>query len=487
MGLFYRVAKPSEYLVITGWGIKELKLVKKAWIYPGQRWSILDITPVNYSLDVQAMSSEKLPFILPAVFTIGPRADSMDALERYARLLTPHDKLSNHVKDLVQGIIEGETRVLAAGMTMEQVFAGTKEFKREVFDKVQLELNEFGLHIYNANVKQLVDVRGHEYFSYLGQKTQQEAANQAKVDVAEATLKGNVGAKEREGLTRQNIAKVEAETKVFNKLQEAKARQEELRIEAQTKVYENARQAEIKEADAQLATKAANWKREVDVSEAEAAKMVEIRRAELDKELAIRTAAAQTEKLRSDLLAPAVAQYDVAVQHANAELFERQRKADGELYEQQREADATRAKADAKLHAAIKDADAKLYAAKQEAEALVAKAEAEATYVSAMLSAFSGDASAFQRYLLIDRHVYQDMGRFNAEAIQGLNPKISIWSTANTGGDSAPSSTTTTGPFGVHEISNIYKALPPLLTTVHEQTGISPPPWLPTLPSTSQS
>lgn len=44
-------------------------------------------------------------------------------------------------------------------MTMEEIFKGNKEFKKEVFDKVQLELDQFGLHIYNANVKQLVDVQ----------------------------------------------------------------------------------------------------------------------------------------------------------------------------------------------------------------------------------------------------------------------------------------------------------------------------------------
>ncbi|MCD9559943.1 hypothetical protein HAX54_018322 [Datura stramonium] len=115
----YHVAKPSEFLVITGRGIDELTIAKKAL-------------------------------------------------------------------ELVQGIIEGETHVLAASMSMEDVFKGTKDFKREVFGKVQVELNQFGLLIYNANIKQLVDVRGHEYFSYLGLKTQMEAANRAKVDVAEA-------------------------------------------------------------------------------------------------------------------------------------------------------------------------------------------------------------------------------------------------------------------------------------------------------------
>lgn len=55
---------------------------------------------------------------------------------------------------------------------------GAKKFKEEVFQKVQLELDQFGLVIYNANIKQLVDIPGHEYFSYLGQKTQMEVANQ---------------------------------------------------------------------------------------------------------------------------------------------------------------------------------------------------------------------------------------------------------------------------------------------------------------------
>nr|XP_023912869.1 flotillin-like protein 2 [Quercus suber] len=183
----WKTAGPSEYLAITGWGIPDIKLAKNEWIFPGQKCTKFDVSPVNYTFEVQAMSVEKLPFILPAVFTIGPRVTDMDSLLLYAKLISPHDKLSNHVKELVQGVIEGETRVLAASMTMEQVFKGTKEFKKEVFEKVQLELDQFGLLIYNANVE-LVDVPGHEYFSYLGQKTQMEATNQAKISVSSASL-----------------------------------------------------------------------------------------------------------------------------------------------------------------------------------------------------------------------------------------------------------------------------------------------------------
>lgn len=201
------------------------------------------------------MSAEKLPFVLPAVFTIGPRSEDMESLLKYAKLISPHDKLSNHVNELVQGIIKGETRVLAASMTMEDIFKGTKEFKQEVFGKVQLELDQFGLLIYNANVKQLVDVSGHEYFSYLGKKTQHEAANQAKVDVAEAKMKGAIGAKAREGQTLQNAAKIDAETKIISTQQQGQGMKEEIKVRMEVKVFENAREAEVAEANVQ------SWRR----------------------------------------------------------------------------------------------------------------------------------------------------------------------------------------------------------------------------------
>lgn len=120
--MWYKVAKASQFLVITGAGIDDIKLAKKASIWPGQSWTIFDVTPVNYTFEVNAMSAEKLAFLLPVVFTIGPRVDEKESLFKYAKLLSSHDRESNDVKELVQGIIEGETRVLAASMTMEGIF-----------------------------------------------------------------------------------------------------------------------------------------------------------------------------------------------------------------------------------------------------------------------------------------------------------------------------------------------------------------------------
>ncbi|CAN6589101.1 unnamed protein product [Malus baccata var. baccata] len=139
----YRVMEALDYQVITGVGIDDLKLAKKAWILSGQSCTIFDMFLVNYSQSSPSPSLRSLP--------LGHALTTCPTSTKYAKLLCRHDKLSNQVKKLV-------------------------------FDKVQLELNQFGLLIYNTNVKQLEDIPSHEYFSYLGQKIQMKAANQARVN-----------------------------------------------------------------------------------------------------------------------------------------------------------------------------------------------------------------------------------------------------------------------------------------------------------------
>ncbi|KAG4130041.1 hypothetical protein ERO13_D09G117200v2 [Gossypium hirsutum] len=474
--MYYKVANASEYLVITGVGIQDIKLAKKAWILPGQSYTVFDLSPVNYTFEVQAMSAEKLPFVLPAVFTIGPRVDDTPSLLKYAKLISPHDKLSNHVKELVQGIIEGETRVLAASMTMEEIFKGTKEFKLEVFEKVQLELNQFGLLIYNANVKQLVDVPGHEYFSYLGQKTQMEAANQAKVDVAEARMKGEIGSKLREGQTLQNAARIDAETKIISTQRQGEGKKEEIKVKTEVKVYENQREAEIAEANADLAKKKASWAKEAQVAEVESAKAVALREAELQQEVERMNALTRTEKLKAEFLSQASVEYDTKVQEANWELYQKQKQAEAILYEKEKEAAGQKAIADAAFYGRQRVADVELYAKQKEAEGLMALAQAQGVYLRTLLEALGGNYAALRDYLMINGGMFQEIAKINAEAVRGLQPKISIWT--NGGGEAIDGN----GSNAMKEVAGVYRMLPPLFKTVHEQTGMLPPPWMGTLP-----
>ncbi|KAI3934442.1 hypothetical protein MKW98_002949 [Papaver atlanticum] len=452
----YRVAKASEYLVITGYGIPDIKLAKKAWILPGQTYSRFDISPVNCTFEVQAMSSEKLPFLLPAVFTIGPKIDDHDSLLKYAKLLSSHERHAHEVRDLVLGIIEGETRVLATSMTMEAVF-----------DKVQLELNQFGLWIYNANIKQLVDVPGHEYFSYLGQKIQMEAANQAKIDVAEAKMKGEVGAKLRQGQTVQNAATIDAETKIIATQRQGEGKKEELKVNAEIKIFENLRDADVAQANAELATKKAGWAQSAELSQVESVKAVAIKEAELQREVELKNASTQTEKLKAQYLSKASVEYDVKVQEANWELHKKQKQAEAVLFEKQKAADAQKLVAEAAKQQA---ADGELYAKKKEAEGMVAAAEAQGVYVQTLLQEFNGNYAALRDYMMINGGMFQEVAKINASAVQGLQAKISIWT--NGDGSSTGNGNCTEG------FAEVYKTLPRLFQTVEEQTGMTPPSWL---------
>ncbi|KAI8892386.1 hypothetical protein BC833DRAFT_370404 [Globomyces pollinis-pini] len=72
---------------------------------------------------------------------------------------------------------------------------------------------------------------------------------------------------------------------------------------------------------------------------------------------------------------------------------------------------------------------------------------------------------------MLDRGIFQDLAKANAEAVKGMEPKISVW---NTGADSNADAG--------KPIRDIFQTLPPLMSIINEQTGIQPPNWIGTLP-----
>lgn len=129
-----------------------------------------------------------------------------------------------------------------------------------------------------------------------------------------------------------------------------------------------------------------------------------------------------------------------------------------------------------------KEAEAKLYAERQAAQAMTLQAEAtyfakkkEAEAMTEMAKAYGhmsevlGGPQGLLQYMMLQNGTYEKLANANAAAINGLQPKITVWNT----GDGAGSSNDGTGA-----IRNIMQSLPPLLSTINEQTGISPPSWL---------
>ncbi|KAL2912970.1 hypothetical protein HK105_207536 [Polyrhizophydium stewartii] len=429
----FRVAEANEYLVITGANISDVKIAKKAWVWPGQVCRKFTITPVNYTLSLHAMTAEKLEFELPAVFTIGP-LDEPQALMKYARALTGKKK-EEGIHELVRGVVEGETRVIAASMTMEEIFKERKFFKEHVMTGVQSELEQFGMKMwrvltktlssFNANVKQLADTQGSEYFRYLRLKSHEGAINQAKVDVAEAKMRGTVGEKEREAQQRKDTSRIEADAILF----------------------ENQRKVEIAGAQSRLKTEQTKYDNDVQIARIEAEKKQAMRNAELDREVEIRRALVMQERQRAESLSKAKV-----------------------------EAETITTLADARFYKAKVEADAMLYAEQQAALAVKAKLAAQAEGISLISHAFGGDVQATLQYLMLERGTFQQLAAANAEAIKGLSPKITVW---NTGADA--------GADAVKPIRDIFQSLPPLLSTITDQTGISAPAWLAQMPGAGSS
>src|SRR5687767_1906207 len=75
----YRIAQPSEYLAITGLGVKSVKITKAAWVWPLQRCMRFSVQPRDYAMELTAMTIEKLQFSLPVVFTVGPDVNQRGA------------------------------------------------------------------------------------------------------------------------------------------------------------------------------------------------------------------------------------------------------------------------------------------------------------------------------------------------------------------------------------------------------------------------
>lgn len=293
------------------------------------------------------MTVEKLQFTLPAVFTIGPN-DQHASLLKYAKILTGRDRSSRHsqatgrthVQDIVKGIIEGETRVIVSSMTMEEIFKERQVFKNHVITNVQAELDQFGLKIYNANVKELQDTAGSEYFKFLSRKAHEGASNQAKVDVANACMQGEIGEAEKRGKTKQEISKIDAETAVL----------------------ETKRKSEKATADAELTTTQTKLNMGINLARIQASREAEARDAELQRNVEVKRAEMELEKLRATDLVHATIDRESSQQQAEAKLFSETKNADGVRYKQQQDAEA-------RLYADNKGAEGALIKQKQDAEA----------------------------------------------------------------------------------------------------------------------
>ena len=126
------------------------------------------------------------------------------------------------------------------------------------------------------------------------------------------------------------------------------------------------------------------------------------------------------------------------------------------MYQQKQEAEAC-------YYRATLAAEASSFAKKKEAEGITEMAKAYGD-----MSAVMGGPQGLLQYMMLQNNTYKKLAKANAQAINGLQPKITVWNTGENAGSSD----------SMAPIRNILQSLPLLLSTIDEQTGIASPTWL---------
>lgn len=74
-----------------------------------------------------------------------------------------------------------------------------------------------------------------------------------------------------------------------------------------------------------------------------------------------------------------------------------------------------------------------------------------------MFEAFNKDANALSKFTMIEKGVIVELAHANAEALKGMNPKISVWNTGDSGKDGNTASSA---------ISDLLRIVPPMVSTI---------------------
>jgi flotillin len=308
-------------------------------------------------------------------------------------------------------------------MSLEEIFKDRVSFKKGIIDGIQIELDQFGLKVFNANIKELEDAHGSEYFSYMRQKTRSLAENEAKINIADANNKGAIGQAQKESETRITTAN----------------------ITSRTIIAENEQKQTVLNSNTQF--QLAQIEQETRLKMSRVTQDQEIQKKNLDLERQVEEVRQQKrlEELRASKGTDAQIAYEIV-----------QKETDAEVYKQQ------------------KIAEARLYNQLKEAEGITLLANSQKKALEEYAKVFKDDHSLLT-YAMMERGLFTEMAEVNAKAINGLNPQITVWNTGAAGEGS--------DPFG--SFRSIFQAIPPVLSTVQAQTGIQPPSWMGTVPQNS--
>lgn len=177
----------------------------------------------------------------------------------------------------------------------------------------------------------------------------------------------------------------------------------------------------------------------------------------------------ELERLRATTVTKAKIDRESAREKTDAAVYTQTRQAEAAKYAAAAEAESRYKTKEMEYLARERQAEAEFVCRKREAEGLL-----ELSKAYGALSNVLGGPQGLMGYFALEKGLYESLANANAKAVHGLQPKINVWNTGNSDGADA------TAP-----IRNLFQTLPPLFSTIQDQTGISPPQSLAQMPGAS--
>jgi flotillin len=154
----YKVAETNEVIVKTGLGVDDIEVTKKTMHWPMQKVKAIDLNPLTFTHDFNAMSNEASLFRIPITFTVGPSPPERDI----DGFLTYVRKVANlnvkQIERIVTTVAHGYVRELCQQRSIKDLVEGRLGFKDNLIEYIKGGLDQFGLTINNINIGEIKDI-----------------------------------------------------------------------------------------------------------------------------------------------------------------------------------------------------------------------------------------------------------------------------------------------------------------------------------------
>jgi len=167
----YNVASANQYIVKTGFNIDNVKIAKSSFKLPFQKTVHIDANSQLYEFSLSSFTIDKFDFVMNCIFMIGPDVMTGDVdldkgnLTKYVIQLYPHNVSDKRIHRILENIAESILSNISTKISMGGLMDNFSDFKLNFINIFQKEIEQYGLKIFNANIKKIQDIKGNNYLT----------------------------------------------------------------------------------------------------------------------------------------------------------------------------------------------------------------------------------------------------------------------------------------------------------------------------------